>query len=144
MQRLGLQGSMGISGAPTGSYSHNDVFFRKRSESGPGPVAQHPPSDETEAQPPVATGYEQAQQVLPELVREEAAAPSPPPAVAEPAAPVTVETTVAEPPVSAAEPVVEVHENPPPADVTVPQAQETQTKPHEGGLLKGLFRRFRR
>ena len=138
-------------GAVLGSSSrrtvHNDVFFRKRSESGPAsssPTPVHEVVEQAISEPSVAAQVVAepvvAESVLPDQIEVALATTSPPieeplASITEsaPQAPAPQEEEVSGLPVA---PVAVAPENPP--------ATHAEPAPQEGGILKRLFGRFRK
>jgi len=142
-----LQGGAALNSSSSRSTPHNDVFFRKRSESGPGsnsPAPVHEVDDQTISEPAVAP------QVASEPVASEPVLPEP----------IGVAPAIVSPPIE--EPVVSISESAPQAPapheevvsaqpaapaaaaLESPPAAHAEHAPQEGGILKRLFGRFRK
>jgi hypothetical protein len=142
-----LQGGTALNSLPPRPSAHNDVFFRKRSESGPAPANPVPvPEPEAHATSEPA--------VAPPVVVE--------PVAPEPALPRPIEVAPAIAPPPTEEPKMAVSEfapqesapkeelvaaqptAPAAAAPALPPATHAEPAPQEGGILKRLFGRFRK
>jgi|GEM_PF-3295671 hypothetical protein len=142
-----LQGGAALNSSSSRPTAHSDVFFRKRSESGPAsssPAPVHEVEEQAISEPEFA----------PQVVAE--------PVVSEPILPAPIEVAPAIPSPPIEEPVVSIPESAPQASAPheevvsaqpaapAPAAPErapaahVEPAPQEGGILKRLFGRFRK
>ncbi len=127
-----------------GGISHNDVFFKKRSEAASLATSPVGIGGSAERAPAVSVAVQES----PETPAVQAFLPNPVVAhasetqsVVPPAAPATTQVVAVHdtPPVAAAPELAPVKSEP-----AIPDVRPAQAKDKEGGLLKGLFRRFRK
>ena len=131
-----LQGGAALNSSSSRPTAHSDVFFRKRSESGP---ASSSPAPVHEVEEQAISEPEFAPQVVAEPVVSEPILPAP---IEEPVVSIPESAPQASAPheeVGSAQPAA-----PAPAAPERAPAAHVEPAPQEGGILKRLFGRFRK